>query len=53
MELHHLIEEHVGHRCYRIGMRKRNEVCILGQSVDDLQDNGLAADLGEPFDEVH
>jgi hypothetical protein len=32
---------------------ERNEMGVLGESVDDGEDDRLAAHLGQPFDEVH
>jgi hypothetical protein len=28
-------------------------MCVLGEAVDDSEDDGLATDLRQPFDEVH
>jgi hypothetical protein len=36
-----------------VGVAERNKMCILGEAVDDGEDDRLAADLGQPLDEVH
>ena len=47
------IEEGASDGGGRVGMAEGDEVCILGELVDDGEDDGFAANLQKPFDEVH
>lgn len=53
VQMHHLIEEDARHRSHRVGVPQRNEMCKLGEVIDDGEDNQFAAHLGKPLDKVH
>jgi hypothetical protein len=53
MEADDAVEESAGHERGGVRMAERNEVRILGEAVDHHEDEGLAAHLGQPLDEVH
>jgi hypothetical protein len=53
MKPHNLVEEGLAHRCHRVRMPRRDEMCILGQSVHNRQHHGLAIDPWKVFNEVH
>ena len=36
-----------------VGVAERDEVRVLGEAIDDGEDDRLAADLGQPLDKVH
>lgn len=53
MKTYNVGEERPGHHRCRIGMPQSNEVGKLGETIDDGEDDGLAANLRKTLDEVH
>jgi hypothetical protein len=53
MEVHYHVEEGPCDDCDDVGVPDRDEVCILGEAVDDGDDHRLAVGAREPFDEIH
>lgn len=53
MEAHYVDEERAGNRCCRVWVPERDEVRVIGESVNDGEDDALAMDFRQPLDEVH
>ena len=47
------VEEGAGYRRRGVGVAERNEVCVLSEAADDGENDRLAADLRQPFNEIH
>jgi hypothetical protein len=47
------VEEGAGDGGCRVGVAEHNKMCVLGEAVDDSEDDRLTADFGQPFNEVH
>jgi len=47
------VKEGTGDRRHSVGVAKRDEVRVLGEAIDDSEDDRLAADPGQPLDKVH
>ena len=47
------VEEGACHRSSRVGMTEDDEVRVLGEAINHREDDGLAANLRQPLDEVH
>jgi hypothetical protein len=52
MEPYNLIEECLGDGRGAVGVAQGDEAGILGEEVHHREDHRLAADLGEPFNEI-
>jgi hypothetical protein len=53
VEADNLIEERLGNRGGRVGVAEVDKMCILGEVIHHGEDDRLAIDIGESFDEVH
>ena len=53
METHDAVEESVGDRSRHVRVAEGDEVRVLGEPVDDGEDDRLSVDLGKALDEVH
>ena len=53
MQPDNVVEERLGDRDGGVGMSKRDEVGVLGEAIDDGEDDGLAADPRKALDEIH
>ena len=53
METDDVGEECLRHRLGRVRVRQGNEMCILAEAVYHREDDGLAADARQRFDEIH
>lgn len=53
MQADNPLKEGAGNRCGGVGVAEVDEVCILGEAVNDGEDDGFLVDLGQAFDEVH
>jgi hypothetical protein len=53
VQAHDLIEEDAGHRHRRVWATQGDEVGVLGEAVDDGEDEGLATHSREALNEVH
>jgi hypothetical protein len=46
------VEEDPGHRCHYVWMAQWQEMSVLGESVDDGEDDIFAVDSRESFNEI-
>jgi hypothetical protein len=53
VEADNLIEERLGNCGGRVGVAEVDKMCILGEVIHHGEDDRLAIDTGESFDEVH
>lgn len=53
VEANDAVEEGPSNRSCCVGVTERNEVGVLGEAVNNGEDDGFVADLGQPLDEVH
>ena len=53
MKVHDVVEEGTSNRRSRVRVPQWNEVGVLGEPVDDGEDDTLAMDLRKGLDEVH
>ena len=53
MQSNDAIEESIGDEGGGVGVTQGNEMHILGEAVDHCENDGFAADLGQPLNEVH
>ena len=52
MEADDAVEERAGDGRCRVGVAERDEVRVLGETIDDRQDHRFAGHLGQALDEV-
>ena len=53
MEPDDVVEEGASDGGSRVGVPKRNKMRVLGEAVNDGEDDGFPANLGQPLDEIH
>lgn len=53
MKANNAFEESLDDGRGSVGLAERDEVSVLGEAIDHSEDDGLAADLGQPLDEIH
>ena len=53
MQPDNIVEESLGNRDGGVGMSKRDEVGVLGEAIDDGEDDRLTADPRKALDEIH
>ena len=53
METYDAVKESVGDQSRRVRVAEGDEVRVLGEPVDNGEDDGLSVDLGKALDEVH
>jgi hypothetical protein len=47
------VKENLGHRCRRVRVTQRQEVCVLQKSVYNDEDDRLAVDARKAFNKIH